>query len=527
MQLSDSMLRRLAVSPLTPRRPYARVTLYLSLNDTSYLKVEGDTTLNRQGEGASERLSVEWEASQWQQVRRVRVLRAENDLTDSGQRTTSLQYAMESLDASYSGVAVKDSVVIVVDDDKAGVTVTPSTGFTLTEGGATSQVTVTLDSMPQLFEGNQSRDVVVRLVHDVQVAVTPAEITFVRANYSAVGVFTIRAVDDTTIEESQHLSLLRFQIVTGDTEYQKVVVPDKIVTIVDNDKERLTVGMGKWGGVMSLTVPYGAVILSVPPGALSNDTKLVLRESLKPLPAGTAGTETSLGQLRVRRVGGSYEFKPYGTTFATPVTIAIEYDEAAAALVGGKLHMLVCLNGTDGPWSVVEEVTFAGGVASVQSTHFSTYYVAAGAVAAPPAEAPPPPPPPAPCRDPDDTGVSDVEWGIIAAFILENLVLAVVGTWVFVKRATAVKPQVLPLIEYSADGKPLALPAPMVGIAPGAGGGVGLLGPGPGVGGAYGRAVMGVSNEPVLLPGPYDGQPNLTPALVGVVGEGKPWEKQV
>jgi len=54
-----------------------------------------------------------------------------------------------------------------------------------------------------------------------------------------------------------------------------------------------------------------------------------------------------------------------------------------------------------------------------------------------------------------------------------------------------------------------------------------LLGPGPGVGGAYGRAVMGVSNEPVLLPGPYDGQPNLTPALVGVVGEGKPWEKQV
>jgi hypothetical protein len=35
-------------------------------------------------------------------------------------------------------------------------------------------------------------------------------------------------------------------------------------------------------------------------------------------------------------------------------------------------------------------------------------------------------PPPAPCLGPD-TGVSDVEWGIISAFIVENLILAAVG----------------------------------------------------------------------------------------------------
>jgi hypothetical protein len=164
--------------------------------------------------------------------------------------------------------------VTTVDDDKAGVTVTPAAGLTLSEGGAGSEVRVKLDSKPQLFDGVQSRVVVVRLLHDAQVTVTPSEIAFVRTNYSADGVFTVTAVDDIAVEEPQHLSLLKFQIVTADPEYQKVIVPDKIATIVDNEVDSSTVRMGKWGGVMSLTVPYGAVILSVPPGALAQDTEL-------------------------------------------------------------------------------------------------------------------------------------------------------------------------------------------------------------------------------------------------------------
>ena len=122
-----------------------------------------------------------------------------------------------------------------------------------------------------------------------------------------------------------------------------------------------------------------------------------------------------------------------------------------------------------------------------------------------------------------DTGMSDVEWGIISAFIVENLILAAVGAWLCVKKATQPRQQVLPMqIHYNEDGKPLALPAPPRGsIAPGLGG-VGML---PGGGGAmgmnaaYNRAAMGMSNEPVLLPGPYDGQPTIAPKLVGLEGD--------
>jgi hypothetical protein len=112
------------------------------------------------------------------------------------------------------------------------------------------------------------------------------------------------------------------------------------------------------------------------------------------LPAGNAGPEINIGErgeVRLRRVSGTYLFTPHGATFATPVSIAIEYDEVAAVVAGAKLYMMVSFNSTGGPWSIVEGASFANGVASVRSSHFSTYYVAAGLTAPPPADARPPP----------------------------------------------------------------------------------------------------------------------------------------
>jgi len=45
--------------------------------------------------------------------------------------------------------------------------------------------------------------------------------------------------------------------------------------------------MGKWGGTVSLAVPYGAVILSVPPGALETRTELQAGAYTRPLLSST------------------------------------------------------------------------------------------------------------------------------------------------------------------------------------------------------------------------------------------------
>jgi hypothetical protein len=113
-------------------------------------------------------------------------------------------------------------------------------------------------------------------------------------------------------------------------------------------------------------------------------------------------------------------------------------------------------------------------------------------------------------------------WFQSLLFQIRQLVPLHVGAWLCVKKATAPRHQVLPLqIQYNEDGKPLALPAPM-GIVPygGGGGGEGEFRAAAEAHRAYTLAAMGMSNEPVLLPGPYDGQPTMAPKLAGLAGEG-------
>jgi len=321
--------------------------------------------------------------------------------------------------------------------------------------------------------------------------VIPDTLYFQRNNYSAPAQFTVRAVDDIAIEDPIHISVLKFEVVTDDPEYAKVVVPDIRVNIVDNEAKGKEVSVGRWGGTVSLTVPYGGSILSIPPGALKNDTVVQFREWEKPLEPGLAGIERNLGErgeIKARRVSGTYLFTPHGKMFDVPVTIAIEYDVKAAEVSGGMPYLLVSYNNTVGPWEIVEDAVFANGVASVRSYHFSTYYVAAGSVAPPPRDAPMPPPPL--CTTEADSKVSDVEWGIISAFAVENLLLMALLAYFVVRRASAPKSAVLPMqIAYDREtGKPFALPAPNA---------------------SKKASQLALTDEPVLLPGPYDGQPTV------------------
>ena len=141
----------------------------MSLNDTSYLLIEGDD-VGREGVGDALKLVVTWEVAEWKEVRLVNVRRSGNDDTDSGQRTTYITYTVQSDDTSYGALDIGPTTVTVKDDDTAGLTVSPVAGFTLTEGGGSSEVKVNLNTRPQI-DGLESRVVRVRLTHDVQVTV--------------------------------------------------------------------------------------------------------------------------------------------------------------------------------------------------------------------------------------------------------------------------------------------------------------------------------------------------------------------
>jgi hypothetical protein len=123
-----------------PSMPKSLVTVYMKFEEpgSDYLLMErGDIKLA--GTGTETQYFVQWEPAKWDEKRTVQVKRNTDDLTDSGPRSTKISYTVLSEDASYSGLKVGPTAVTAVDDDKAGVVMTPSTGFSLTEGGASSE----------------------------------------------------------------------------------------------------------------------------------------------------------------------------------------------------------------------------------------------------------------------------------------------------------------------------------------------------------------------------------------------------
>ncbi len=94
-----------------------------------------------------------------------------------------------SSDSHYNGIAIRNVTAMVTDNDRAAVTITESSGFTLVSevpGGRTDTYTVTLNTVP-------TGDVTIAVESGDTGAVTvsPATLTFTAANWSTGQTVTI------------------------------------------------------------------------------------------------------------------------------------------------------------------------------------------------------------------------------------------------------------------------------------------------------------------------------------------------
>lgn len=144
-------------------------------------------------------------------------------------------------------------------------------------------------------------------------------------------------------------------------------------------------GVGLEGAVVQKSVgPEGATLrladgasVTIPPAALAAPLMVELHEV-----TGAQGTQemsrdtTSLPPTVVA-AGAPVAMKPHGTTFASPVTISVPFDETLAAQTspGRPLRLYTVEPGK--PWTVVEGATLAaGGHALVaEVSHFSYFVV--------------------------------------------------------------------------------------------------------------------------------------------------------
>jgi hypothetical protein len=116
-----------------------------------------------------------------------------------------------------------------------------------------------------------------------------------------------------------------------------------------------TTTIGPNGG----TVESGGASVTIPAGALAEDTEIGVAEVAPPVPLPSGYVARS----------PVYAFTPHGLSFSSPVSIAIDYTETADTV-------LRLADASDTTWEPAAGATFASNVASLQTQSFSFYVVA-------------------------------------------------------------------------------------------------------------------------------------------------------
>ena len=177
-----------------------------------------------------------WDAAQ------VITVTAVDDAASEGNHTAVIGHTVSSLDPNYDGLAVDDVVVEIVDNDSAGVSISPI-NLGVTEGGAGASYTVVLTNPPVA-------DVTVGIVPGPEVSTVPAAHTFTTATWDTPQVVSVGAVDD-AVFEAAHNETITHTVTSSDPDYDALATADVSVAITDNEQ------------ALSIYVTSGANLLRV------------------------------------------------------------------------------------------------------------------------------------------------------------------------------------------------------------------------------------------------------------------------
>ena len=122
------------------------------------------------------------------------------------------------------------ATVTLLDNDTAGVTVTPTSGLVTTETGGEAQFSVQLTSKP-----SHNVTIPVSSNDTTEGLVTISELIFTTDNWSTPQVVTIAGADDTIIDTDTSYSILLGSATSSDSNYQGINPDDVSVTNQDDD----------------------------------------------------------------------------------------------------------------------------------------------------------------------------------------------------------------------------------------------------------------------------------------------------
>ena len=150
-------------------------------------------------------------------------------------RTANITVSVDQINSDSKFLLITDKTVAVTltDNDTAGITVTESDGGTsVTEAGSTDTFTVVLDSQPA------TKDVILNVTSadTGEVTVSPAKLTFTRANWNAAQTVTVTGVNDDIVDGSVTTNVT-IAVVDAESDSTFLSVANKTVTVTTTDDD--------------------------------------------------------------------------------------------------------------------------------------------------------------------------------------------------------------------------------------------------------------------------------------------------
>lgn len=197
-------------------QPTGDVTIGLSSSDTT--------------EGNVSPASLTFTPANWNTAQHVNVLSVDDSVVDGDIAYTIITAPAVSADPAYDGLNPADVSVTNMDNDVAGITVTPTSGLVTTEAGGSDTFTVVLANQP-------SADVTIALSSSdtTEGTVSPVSLTFTAGNWNTGQTVTVTGVDDTDVDGDIAYTIITAPAVSADANYNGFDPADVSVTNIDND----------------------------------------------------------------------------------------------------------------------------------------------------------------------------------------------------------------------------------------------------------------------------------------------------
>jgi hypothetical protein len=305
------------------QQPTADVTIGLSSSDTT--------------EGSVLPTTLTFTTNDWNLPQTVTITGVDDFVDDGNVAYTIITAPAVSADPFFNAKNPADISVSNVDDDTAGIVVSPAFGLSVVESGGVTNFTVVLATQP-------SADVVVNIVSGdtSEGTVSTGMLTFTPSNWNTQQVVTITGVDDLLIDGNEVYTITNTAS-SSDPLYAAINPSDVQVATLDNETVlTLPSGGAVWGiGMPAIGIDGRATIADPYTANYSNATLTVTLTS-----NGTAddrleirNTGTGSGQIGVSGNSVSYE----GTVIATfaggngTTPLVVTFNEAATPVAAEAL----------------------------------------------------------------------------------------------------------------------------------------------------------------------------------------------